>query len=305
MPTGFIPQQDKGYLLVNVQLPDGAAVGRTRQVMHRIEGMAREIPGVSHTVAIAGQSLLLRANAPNFGSMYVMLDEFHKRHARDRTGDAIAAKLRDRCRQQVQEALVSVFGAPPVDGLGNAGGFKFMVEDRGNLGLAALQKAADDFVARGNATPGLQGMFTCLSADTPWIYLDIDRIKAKQMGVGVGNVFDALHVYMGSLYVNNFNEFGRSWQVNVQADARFRDTLAQVMQLKVRNAAGQMVPLATLATARQISGPAMVVRYNMYPAAAINGDVAPGTSSGRGHPISRSAGRRGAPAGYGLSSGPN
>ena len=145
MPTGFIPQQDKGYLLVNVQLPDGAAVERTRQVMQRIEGMAREMPGVAHTVAISGQSLLLGANAPNFGSMYVMLDEFHERHARDRTGDAIAAKLRDRCRQQVQEALVSVFGAPPVDGLGNAGGFKFMVEDRGNLGLAASAEGGRRF----------------------------------------------------------------------------------------------------------------------------------------------------------------
>ncbi len=281
MPTGFIPQQDKGYLLVNVQLPDGASVGRTQDVMHRIERMARAIPGVAHTVSITGQSLLLGANASNFGSMYVMLDEFHKRRGRDLTGDAIAVKLRDCCGQEVQEAIVSVFGAPPVDGLGNAGGFKFMIEDRGNLGMAALQAAADDFVTSGNTTSGLTGLFTCLRADAPWTYLDIDRIKAKQMGIDVGSVFEALHVYMGSLYVNNFNDYGRSWQVNIQADARFRSSIDQVMQLKVRNTEGQMAPLATLMRTRDISGPAMVVRYNMYPAAPINGDVAPGTSSGR------------------------
>ena len=281
MPTGFIPNQDKGYLLVNVQLPDGASVERTREVMQRIERMAHDTAGVAHTVALSGQSLLLGANASNFGSMYVMLDEFHQRHGRELSGDAIALQLRDSCRRDVREALVSVFGAPPVDGLGNAGGFKLMIEDRGDLGLADLQTTADALVARGNDTRGLEGVFTSLRANTPWIYLDIDRVKAKSLGVNVGDVFDTLQVYMGSLYVNNFNQFGRSWQVNVQADAPFRHSLADVLQLKIRNARGQMVPLATIADARNISGPVMVIRYNMYPAAAINGNVAPGTSSGQ------------------------
>ena len=281
MPTGFIPEQDKGYLLLNVQLPDGAAVGRTRDVMQRIERIARKTPGVAHTVAITGQSLLLGANASNFGSMYVMLDDFHHRRGRDRTADAITSRLRAKCQTEIQDAIVSIFGAPPVDGLGNAGGFKFMVEDRGNLGMNALQESADAMVARGNETPGLQGMFTSLRADAPWVYLDIDRIKARSMGIDIGDVFDALHVYLGSLYVNNFNEFGRSWQVNVQADAEYRNTIDEVLQLKVRSAGGKMSPLAAFTTPRNTSGPVMVVRYNMYPAAPINGDVAPGTSSGQ------------------------
>jgi multidrug efflux pump len=280
IPTGFIPEQDKGYLLVNVQLPDGAAVERTREVMHRIENIARRLDGVDHTVGISGQSLLLGANAPNFGSMYVMLGEFDRRHGRGLDADSIAARLRDSCETEVRNALVSVFGAPPVDGLGNAGGFKFIVEDHGNLGLAELQKAADAIVDAGNETPQLAGLFTSLRADTPWVYLDIDRTKAKSLGVDVGDVFDTLQVYMGSLYVNNFNQFGRSWQVNVQADAGFRRDVAQVQQLKVRNKQQQMLPLATLAVPRDRSGPVMVMRYNMYPAAPINGDTAPGVSSG-------------------------
>ncbi len=281
VPSGFIPQQDKGYLLANVQLPDGAAVDRTREVMRRIEKIAHEIPGVEHTVGISGQSLLLGANAPNFGSFYVMLDEFARRHGAELSGDAIAAKLRARCQDEVREALVSIFNAPPVDGLGNAGGFKLMIEDHGNLGLNELQAAADRIVARGNETPGLVGIFTSLRADTPWIYLDIDRVKAMSMNVSPSDVFDTLQVYMGSLYVNDFNEFGRTWQVNVQADARYRASLQDVKQMKVRNALGKMVPLGTICSSRNISGPVMVMRYNMYPAAAINGNMAPGVSSGQ------------------------
>jgi len=280
MPSGFIPQQDKGYLLVNVQLPDGASAERTRNVMRKIEEIARQTEGVSHTVGISGQSLLLGANASNYGSLYVMLEEFDKRHGADKTGDAIAAKINNRCREEVRDALVSIFGAPPVDGLGNAGGFKLMVEDRGNLGLASLQEAADKLVDRGNETRGLEGVFTSLRADTPWIYLDIDRVKTKSMGVDIGEVFNTLQVYMGSLYVNNFNEFGRSWQVNVQADPQFRRNIDDVLQMKVRNNLGQMAPLSTIAGVRNISGPVMVMRYNMYPAAAINGNLAPGVSSG-------------------------
>jgi multidrug efflux pump len=281
VPGGFIPEQDKGYLIVNAQLPDGASVQRTREVMRRIERITREMPGVAHTVALSGQSLLLGANAPNFGSMYVMLDEFRARRGAAKRGDAILAALRKRFNDEVQEALVSVFGAPPVDGLGNAGGFKLVVEDRGNLGLAQLQSVADKAVVEGNGTPGLEGVFTALRANTPWLHLEIDRLKAKSMGVSLNEVFNALQIYMGSLYVNNFNDFGRSWQVNVQADTRFRRTAEDVRKLQVRGDTGQMVPLGTLAEIRDISGPVMVIRYNMYPAATINGNMAPGTSSGQ------------------------
>ena len=281
VPGGFIPEQDKGYLIVNTQLPDGASVQRTQEVMRRIEQIARETPGVAHTVALSGQSLLLGANAPNFGSMYVMLDAFAARRGPAGQGNAILAALRKRFNDEVQEALVSVFGAPPVDGLGNAGGFKLVVEDRGNLGMNQLQGATDKAVAEGNATPGLEGVFTSLRANTPWLHLEIDRVKAKSMGVSLNEVFNALQIYMGSLYVNNFNDFGRSWQVNVQADTQFRRSAEDVRKLQVRNETGQMVPLDTLAEIRSISGPVMVIRYNMYPAATINGNMAPGTSSGQ------------------------
>jgi hydrophobe/amphiphile efflux-1 (HAE1) family protein len=280
IPTGFIPQQDKGYLLVNVQLPDGASVQRTQQVMQQVEAIARQLSGVGHTVAISGQSILLGANAPNFGSMYVMLRPFEERRGPEASGDGIAERLRERCDSEVRNAVVSVFGAPPVDGLGSAGGFKLMLEDRGNLGLADLQKYADDVVAKGNQETGLQGLFTSLRASTPWLYLDIDRVKAESLGVQAGDVFNTLQIYLGSLYVNNFNEFGRSWQVNVQADARFRYRIEDVLQFKVRNVEKQMVPLGTFTQVRDISGPVLVMRYNMYPAAAVNGNLAPGTSSG-------------------------
>ncbi len=281
MPTGFIPDQDKGYLLVNAQLPDGASVQRTREVMQRIEQRVRQQRGVAHTVAISGQSILLGANAPNFGSMYVMLEGFEKRRGPELAGPAIAATLRDRLGQEVPEAAVSIFGAPPVDGLGSAGGFKLIVEDRGNLGLDELQKTVDGVVAKGNADPGLEGVFTSLRANNPWLYLDIDRVKVKSMGIALGDVLDGLQEYLGSLYVNNFNIFGRSWQVNVQADARFRHSIDDVLQLKFRNNAGEMVPFSTIAQVSSRSGPSMVVRYNMYSAAAVNGNAAPGTSSGQ------------------------
>jgi multidrug efflux pump len=280
VPTGFIPQQDKGYLLVNVQLPDAASVQRTEAVMARIEQMALKTPGVKHTVSISGQSLILNANASNFGSMYVMLEEFDKRHAPDLRGDAIADRLRTQIQQEIQDAMVHVFGAPPVDGLGTTGGFKLIIENRNNRPLSELQAAADAVVARGNQTPGLEGLSTSLRAETPWVYLDIDRTKAMSLELEMGDVFDTLQVYMGSLYVNNFNEFGRSWQVNVQAEAGYRRRIEDVLQLKVRNKSGLMVPLSTLISVREISGPVLLMRYNMYSAAAVTGDTSPGVSSG-------------------------
>jgi multidrug efflux pump subunit AcrB len=280
-PTGFIPQQDKGYLILNVQLPDSASVARTERVMSRIEAIARDMPGVEHTVGVSGQSLILSANAPNLGSMYVLLKPFDERHGRDLTADAIAKTLQDRCRHEVRSGVVSAFGAPPIDGLGTTGGFKLIVEDRGNLGLAELQRISDRIVARGNRTKGLTDLFNSSGANTPWLYLDIDRTKCLALGVQVSDVFNTLQVYLGSYYVNNFNEFGRTWQVNLQADPRFRSQVPDIRQLQVRNNQGQMVRLGTLLDVRDTSGPVMVLRYNMYSAAAITGDAAAGTSSGQ------------------------
>ncbi len=280
-PTGFIPQQDKGYLILNVQLPDSASMERTEKVMARIEELARKTDGVAHTVGIAGQSLILNANAPNFGSLYVMLKEFGDRRSPKETADAIAASLEKQCRAEVKEATVSAFGAPPIDGLGTTGGFKLIVEDRGNLGAGELQRISDRVVAAGNETRGLKGLFNSSRANTPWLYLEIDRTKCMTLGVLVSDLFSTLQVYLGSYYVNNFNEFGRTWQVNIQADEKFRSQVPDIRQLQVRNNQGQMIKLGTLMDVRSTSGPAMVMRYNMYSAAAITGDTSPEISSGQ------------------------
>jgi hydrophobe/amphiphile efflux-1 (HAE1) family protein len=281
-PTGFIPQQDKGYLLLNVQLPDSASVVRTQKVMAHIDSVALQTPGVQHTVGISGRSLILNANASNFGSLYVMLKPFAERTSSKLSADAIATTLRQRCQEEVPGAIVSTFGPPPIDGLGTTGGFKLIIEDRGNLGLGELQRVSDQIVARGNQSPGLRGLFNSSRASTPWLYLEIDRTKCMALGVPVSNVFSVLQVYLGSYYINNFNDFGRIWQVNVQADPRYRDRVSDIERLQVRNNQGQMVRLGTVLNARDSSGPVSLMRYNMYSATALTGNTSPGTSSGQG-----------------------
>jgi multidrug efflux pump subunit AcrB len=280
-PTGFIPQQDKGYLILNVQLPDAAAVDRTQRILDRIEQVALDTPGVEHTLAVAGRSLLLNANAPNLASMYVILKEFGERDAEGLTADVIAAELRRRCQAEVRAALVTTFGGPPVEGLGTTGGFKIIIEDRGGLGPGELQRVTNQVVNRGNRTEGLRGLFSGVRASTPWLYLDIDRTKCMALGITVSDVFNTLQVYLGSYYVNNFNQFGRTWQVVVQADKSFRNRVAEIRELQVKNNQGQMVRLGTLMDVRDTSGPVLVLRYNLYAAAAVTGDPGPGTSSGQ------------------------
>jgi multidrug efflux pump len=280
-PSGFVPEQDKGYLLVNVQMPDAASVGRTRKVMAQIEEIALAQPGVKHTVGISGQSLLLNTNAPNLGALYVMLDDFTARRNESLSGPEIARALRAEFRNKIRDAAVGVFGAPPIDGLGSAGGFKLMVEDRSSGSAAALQKVADAVVDEGNAIPGLQGLFSSERSETPWLYLDIDRTKVMTLGVSVSSVFDTLQSYMGSYYVNNFNQFGRTWQVNVMADGQFRKSADDLRRMEIRNRDGKMVPLSTVMNVRDTTGPMMLTRYNMHAATAVNGNMTPGTSSGQ------------------------
>jgi multidrug efflux pump len=280
-PTGFIPSQDKGYLLVNVRLPDATSLGTTQDLMHRIEDITREMEGVSHTVAIAGQSLLLNANAPNFGSMYVMLSEFHKREKPELSGEGIAARLEKTLQSVIPEGEINVFGAPPVEGLGTVGGFKVIIEDRGDTGLFALQDVTDATIASASAKPGLQGLFSSFRARTPWLHLNINRDRVKMLGVSVAEVFNTLQVYLGSFYVNDFNRFGRTWQVNVQGDANFRKQIEDLKQLKIRSDRNGMVPFGSMADFKSELGPVLIMRYNMYPSAAINGNPSPGTSSGQ------------------------
>jgi multidrug efflux pump subunit AcrB len=279
-PSGFIPAQDKGYLLVNVQLPDAASVERTERVMHRIEELAHKNPGVKNTVAIAGQSILLGANASNFGAMYVMLDDFHRRAARGLSGEIIGAQLQAEFQREIKDGLVNVLGAPPIDGLGTAGGFKIIIEDRGDNGLPALQKVGEKIVDDASRTPLLAGLFSSFRADTPWLFLDINRTQAKMQGLSIADLNATLQDNVGSFYVNDFNRNGRTWQVNVQADTRYRRQVNDLWQLKIRNDRAGMVSLATVASSLPISGPVMIQRYNMYTAAPVNGAPAQGVSSG-------------------------
>jgi hydrophobe/amphiphile efflux-1 (HAE1) family protein len=284
VPVGFIPDQDKGYLLVNVQLPDSASLERTQAVMKRMDEIARDkkkTPGVIHTVVIAGQSFLTNANGSNFGSMFVILDEFKNRRDPSLSADAIMENLRRQYFAEIQEAVVSVFGAPPVDGLGNAGGFKLMVKDVSNRGSVLLQEQTDELVRAGNKEPGLEGLFSMFRSQTPQLYVNIDRAKCKTMGVELNDVFGAMQYSLSNYYVNDFNLYDRTWQVIVQADENYRLRAADVERLTVRNKDGDMVPLGAVATIEDIVGPVMINRYNTKPAAAINGGWSPDLSSGQ------------------------
>ena len=408
-PTGFIPSQDMGYLLVNVQLPDSASSERTREVMSRLEKLARTNIGVKFTQAMSGQSLLLSANGSNFGSMFLILDSFEHRPSpvsdrffqwcddsvtvldqriegfyrflggpppetkgkaakrpatfmekvgawvplrrmirtglgesdeidrlrnvinrpfaskqpmekkageplkagprkpgaervrkimpappleqwiRDRLGlpkyeslygEAIAKTLSEVFKSAVPEATITVLGPPPVRGVGRAGGFKIMIKDRGDNGSAVLQGQTDGLTDKLKQDPRLFGMTSVFRANVPQLYVDVDRKGSTTKGVALQDLFDTLRVYLGSRYVNDFNLFGRTWQVVVQADSKFRNRVDEVHRLKVRNAAGTMVPVGALAEIREVNGPLVLTRYNMYPAAPINGSAAPGVSSG-------------------------
>jgi multidrug efflux pump len=281
MPLGFIPQQDQGYLLAAIQLPDSASLSRTEEVAAMASKIARDTKGVAHAISVTGLSFVLGANGSHLGSMFIILDPFEERRTPALTADAIAQTLRERMYREIREANVAIFGAAPVRGLGNAGGFKIMIEDRGNEGLETLQQQTDDLIRTGNEQPGLVGLFTVFRANTPQLYIDIDRTKCKMMGVAMNDVFDTLQVDLGGLYVNDFNQFGRTWQVNVQADTAFRMQPEDVRRLQVRNDKGQMVPLGAVAVVESVGGPFVITRYNMYPAASINGASVPGMSSGQ------------------------
>jgi len=280
VPQGFIPLQDKGWLLVNVQMPDSASTQRTKAALGEISRIVHQDAGVADTMAVAGQSILLNATGSNYGSMFVVLKPFDQRRTAELNGFAVFFRLRKALAQAVPDAVVSIFPAPPVNGLGTAGGFKLLVEDRADIGPEFLQENTDRLIAEGNRQPGLSGLFTMFRAKTPQIFVDIDRTKVMSLGVELSNVFQTLQVCLGSMYVNNFCAFGRCWQVNAQAQEQFRSRPEDIGRLQVRNARGEMLPLGTLATVRDSSGPAMITRYNMYPAAPINGNTAPGTSSG-------------------------
>ncbi|HJU31145.1 MAG TPA: efflux RND transporter permease subunit, partial [Hyphomicrobiaceae bacterium] len=280
-PVGFIPQQDAGYLIVVTQLPGGASLARTDDVNKRVVDIALGVPGVQHAVNFAGFSGATFTNAPNSGAIFLPLEPFEKR-ARDphKSAAAIQGALFQRLAS-IQEALVVVVMPPPVRGIGTSGGFRMMVEDRGNAGPQALQGAVYAMMGRAAQTPGLTQVFSLFESSTPQLYLDIDRTKVQMLGVNMGDVFGALQTYLGSTYVNDFNLLGRVFRVTAQADAAFRLDPKDVLKIRVRNASGDTVPLASFTTVRDISGPYRVPRYNLYAAAELDGTPAPGYSQGQ------------------------
>ena len=280
VPSGFVPTQDKQYLVAFAQLPDAASLDRSDEVIRRMSKAALETEGVEHAIAFPGLSIASFSNSPNAGVVFVGLKPFDQRRSKELSGMAIAAKLNAKFAA-IQDAFVAVFPPPPVQGLGTLGGFKLYIEDRGDLGLEALQESTQKLIGAGQKSPELAGLFSGYQVNVPQLFADLDRTKAKTHGVAVTDVFETMQAYLGSVYVNDFNRFGRTFQVTVQADAKHRLTPEDVLALKTRNDQGQMVPLGSMVTVRATSGPDRVTRYNGYPAAEVNGGPGPGYSSGQ------------------------
>ena len=296
LPTGFIPAQDKGYLIASIQLPDASAAQRTRNTVAQIEQIVLATPGVKHVNSIAGNSFVLSAYGSNFGSMFIILDDFEHRREPLLSSDAIVTRLRKQLQSEIPEALVMIFPPPAVSGLGRAGGFKVMIESRGDVSLSDLQKYTDSLVEQGNKQAGLIGLSTVYKANSPQLFLDVDRDACEKHGLNLLDVFGTLQGFFGSRYVNDFNCFGRTWQVVVQADSESRNQVEDVENLKVRNRGGQMVPLGAVTKTLEISGPQVLTRYNMYPSAAITGTVASGYSTGQAIAIMEQLARRELPS---------
>lgn len=280
VPSGFVPGQDKQYLIGFAQLPDGATLDRTEDVIRRISDIAMKQPGVEHAIAFPGLSINGFTNSSNSGIVFLSLKPFDQRTTADLSAGAIAGQLNGKFGG-IQEAFIAMFPPPPVQGLGTTGGFKLQLEDRGSLGYAALDAATKAFMAKAYQTPELAGMFSSFQVNVPQLYADIDRTKARQLGVPVTDVFDTMQIYLGSLYANDFNKFGRTYSVRVQADAPYRARAEDIGLLKVRSATGEMVPLSALMKVTPSFGPERAMRYNGFLSADINGGAAPGYSSGQ------------------------
>ncbi len=280
VPTGFVPTQDKQYLVAFAQLPDAASLDRTEAVIRRMSDLGLKTPGVQSAVAFPGLSINGFSVAPNAGIVFFCLDPFEERTTKALSGPSIAAALNQKFGS-IQEAFVLTVPPPPVMGLGTIGGFKFYVEDRADLGYDALYQSIQAIVGESYKTPGLDSVFSTFTINVPQLDADIDRIKAKEQGVPLQNLFETMQIYLGSLYVNDFNRFGRTYEVLAQADASYRARPEDITRLKTRNDRGQMVPLGAVVKVTETHGPDRAQRYNGYPAAEINGGPAAGYSSGQ------------------------
>ncbi|WP_163862204.1 efflux RND transporter permease subunit [Myxococcus eversor] len=280
VPAGFVPMQDKYYLVGLAQLPPASSLERTDDVVKRMSDLMLAEKGVANVVAFSGISINGFVNSPNSAVVFAILDDFEKRKAEDMSANAIAGRIQMKLGG-IQEGFAAVFPPPPVPGMGSMAGFKLQVEDRAGLGPEALYAATQALVQKASAEPQLMGLMSSFEINVPQLQADVDRVKAKQQGVPLGSVFETLQIHLGSLYVNDFNRFGRTYQVNVQADAKHRMEPEDIGRLQVRNPQGGMVPLASLVTVKPSFGPDQVLRYNGYPSADINGAAAPGVSTGQ------------------------
>ncbi|MEM7444188.1 MAG: multidrug efflux RND transporter permease subunit [Pseudomonadota bacterium] len=276
-PTGFIPEQDQGYLITVIQLPPGASLDRTDEVVQDAAAQIREIEGVAHTVAFGGFDGATFTNASNAGAIFTTMVPFEERPGL--SSNQILGEINAQL-SGIQEAFILTIPPPPVQGIGNAGGFKMMVQDRRGRGLASLEEAVGGFVAAANQSPDVAGVFSLFNTRSPRIFADLDRVRAEMLGVPADGLFETLEIYMGSAYVNDFTFLGRPFRVTAQADGSYRQSIDNIADLRTRNAYGQMVPIGAVAEFSETTGPNRVARYNLYSAAAVQGNAAPGIASG-------------------------
>jgi hydrophobe/amphiphile efflux-1 (HAE1) family protein len=277
-PQGFIPAQDRGYVIISVQLPGAASLARTTEIVREIERIALDTPGIVRVAAFAGFSGATRTQAGNAAALFPVFDEPEVRLKRGLTAGAITAELRKRL-SAIEGAFIIVIPPPAVPGIGTGGGFTIRIQDRQGRGAEVLAAATDELVAAARKAPALTSVFSPFTANTPQVFVDIDRIKAQKLGVPISNINDTIQTYFGSTYVNDFNLFGRTYHVTAQADLPFRKETSDLARLRTRNAAGDMVMLGSVVDFRNVSGPDRVARYNLYAASELQGEPAPGTSS--------------------------
>lgn len=280
VPTGFIPDEDQGYFVLNIQTPDGASLERTTKVVNQVEKMILSTPGVADVLTFGGFSFVTSASDPNTASMFPILKPWSERKSKEVQIDAILANAREKF-EGVSGAIVTAFNPPAIQGLGFAGGFQFELQDIGSLGLETLQNVMDEMIDKGNERPELTSLFSSYRANTPKLYVDLDRTKTKLLDISINDVFDTLQTYLGALYVNDFNKFGRVYHVFMQADEDARSSKDDISRLYVRTRSGEMVPLSTLVDVRPVVGPQTITHYNLYRSAEIDGQAARGYSSGQ------------------------
>ena len=296
LPTGFIPSLDRAILIISLQLPPGASLARTDAVLRTATDLVLSTPGVKYSNGFTGRNAATFTFATNAGLMFLVLDDFEERHKLGQTIDRIAQEVR-RKLAQIEEAQAFVFIPPPVRGMGAAAGFSMRLQDTLGMDPTEFARITQEFVAEANRTPGLANVFTTFQAATPQVYVDVDRDKAQMLKVPVTSIFEAMRVFMGSAYVNDFNMFGRTYHVTAQADGDYRLDAESVAKIRVRSTDGAMVPLGSLVTFKEIVGPERVPRYNLFPSAEVNGVAQPGVSSGQALEIMRELSRDKLPPG--------